>query len=351
MAKRDAAQAIQELRRAVTSGERKSFYLLHGDEDFGRDRQLRWLEEALAPEAPDFNRSVFHGDRFAATDFLRGYNSYPMMAAHRLLVLKDCDRLPVADCRDLEPIVDFPSETSIVIAVGAKLDLRRRLFQQMASKGHAIEFRPPFDNQVGPWIHRFAREQKIAIEPEAVDLLQLYIGNNLRELAGEIDKVQTYLGPGQPITASAVSETVAVSEGGDVFALADAAGSGDYPRCQRLLHELLTGGEDPARILAMVVRHFKLLLRARQFMATSGNSRNGLASHLGVAPFFVESYARQARNQAPDRLWKALSALLLADGRLKSLGRRQQTNTMAVLLHALCSGDSPSDRGRSRSQG
>ena len=52
MAKRDAAQAIQELRRAVTSGERKSFYLLHGDEDFGRDRQLRWLEEALAPEAP-----------------------------------------------------------------------------------------------------------------------------------------------------------------------------------------------------------------------------------------------------------------------------------------------------------
>ena len=333
---RDSASSLEELRRAVETGERRGYYLLHGDEDFGRERMVSWLTDALAPDAVDFNSTPFHGDRVETDEFLRVYYSYPMMSSHRLLVLKACDKLTVDQCRTFEQVIQNPSETSILLATGGKVDMRRKLFQQMARLGHSAEFRSPYDNRIGQWISGYAGELKVVIEPKAVDLLRLYIGNNLRELAGEIEKLQTYLGPGNPITADAVNDVVAASDSGGIFALADSIGGQDYPKCQRLLHDILARGEDPGRILAMVVRHYKLLLRTRDFMSGASNSRKELASHLGVAPFFVENYAEQASRYNSATLWRAMSDLLKADHRIRTLGRRQQVNIMEVMLFNLC---------------
>ena len=57
MAKRqgDSARSAERMRRAVETGDRERFYLLHGDDDFSRERLAAWLDQELAPEAVDFN--------------------------------------------------------------------------------------------------------------------------------------------------------------------------------------------------------------------------------------------------------------------------------------------------------
>ena len=343
MAKRrsDNRRTGEQLRQAVQAGDRERYYLLHGDDDFSRERTVTWLAQALAPEAVDFNRTTFHGDRLDVEEFFRVYYSYPMMASHRLLLLKDCDKISINDCRELEKVVESPSESSVVIAAGGKIDQRRKLFQQIAKQGKVAEFRPPYDSKIGQWIRDLARDLELDIEPDAVDLLRLYVGNNLRELAGELEKLRTYLGDRRPVTTAAVAEIVAASDSGGIFSLADAIGGQEYRKCQRLLHDILDRGEDPARVLAMVVRHFKLLVRAKSFLEDKSSLRQKLASHLGVAPFFVDGYAEQASRYPKRRLWRALSHLLKADDRLKSLGRRQQLNIMEVMLFDLCAWRSP----------
>ncbi len=326
------------LRKEIKSGKRALFYLLHGDEDFERDNTCAWLTEELAPSsARDFNLDLFHGDNFVFEDFLKVYLAYPMMAAHRLVVLKGCEKLSAGDCKQLESIIEAPAETTLLIAVGGKVDLRRKFFGQMAKKGHALEFRVPFENRLPQWIQDFVRDQGMRIEPEAVDLLRLYIGPHLRELAGALDKLASFTEESKKITRRAVEQVVGVTRGAGIFELTDAIGYQNTQKSMHLLHSLMAHGEDSGRTIAMIGRHFRLLLRAQDLLK-GRFSREQMAAHLGVAPFFLQGYLDQARRNSPQRLWEGLAALLEAEVRLRSRSRRQESTVMDLLVHRLCAG-------------
>ena len=91
-----------------------------------------------------------------------------------------------------------------MIAIGEKVDARRRLFKQMATAGHGVEFPALYDNEVPAWITRHCREAGLVIEPEGADVLRIYVGAHPRELASEIEKLALYVGEGHPITRESV---------------------------------------------------------------------------------------------------------------------------------------------------
>ena len=327
---------VEELRREIESGKRVPFYLLHGEEEFERDETCAWLADLLTPDqARDFNVDVFRGDDLVLQDILQVYASYPMMASQRLVLLRGCEKLSTEVCRGLEGIVEAPLESTFFIAVGGKIDLRRKFFQQLAKQGREIEFRVPFDNQIPQWIQRHVRKQGLAIEPEAVDLLCLYVGGNLRELAGEIEKLSVFVGEGEKITHQAVERVVGASRSTSIFEFTDAIGARNHPKSLLLLQRLLEQGEEPVRAISMIYRHFQLLLKAQTLVGKS-LSRDGMAGQLGVSPYFLNSYLNQARRYPRGSLWAGLGALLEADLRLKSQGRRQEPLVMDLLVQRLC---------------
>ena len=327
---------IDELRGEIESGKRVPFYLLQGEEEFEREETCAWLVDLLAPDqARDFNVDVFHGDDLVLQEILQAYASYPMMASQRLVLLRGCEKLSAEACRGLEKIVETPLESTFFIAVGGKVDLRRKFFQQLAKQGRMVEFRLPFDNQIPQWIQRHTRKRGLIIEPEAVDLLRLYVGGNLRELASEIEKLSTFVGEGEKITRQAVERVVGALRSISIFEFIDAIGARDHPKSMILLQRLLEQGEEPVRAVAMICRHFQLLLKAQTLVGRS-LSRQGMAGELGVSPYFLESYLDQARRYPRGSLWAGLGALLEADSRLKSQGRRQEHLVMDLLVQRLC---------------
>lgn len=321
-----------DLRQQLEEGARRPFYLLHGEEEYEREQTCRWLLQHLRPSvAPDFNLDVFYADSLDIGRFVDLYHAYPMMADHRLLVLRRCEGLSTAHADALESLTAAPIDGSVIIAVGSKLDMRRKLFRQIATKGWAVEFRIPFDNQVPQWITRLARQRGIRLESAAVHLLQLYAGTNLRELAGELEKLVTYAGEGTTITAAHVEALVGASHGTSIFSLTDAVGQLDHARASELLHELLAQGEEPTRIVLMISRHLQLLLKTQQ-LERGGVPRDEMARQLGISPFFLQSYRDQARRVEADILWRGMGVLLDSDARLKSRGRRQHGSTMDLCL-------------------
>ena len=332
--------AVADLRRAVEAGERVPFYLLYGEEEYERDATAAWLSQALAPDAaPDFNIDVFHGDTVVPEDFHKAYDAYPMMAGHRLVLLRACEKLAAAALEALADAVAAPAATTVVIAVGGKVDMRRKFFAQCARQGRAVEFRPPYDNELPQWVQRHSTSQGLKLDAEAADLLRLYVGANLRELAGEIAKLATYAGAEKNITRHAVERVVGLSRSTSIFELTDAIGHRDHPRSLALLHQLIEQGEDHGRTIAMMCRHFRLLLRAQNLLGAV-LPRAELASRLGVAPFFLKTYLDQASRYPSEQLWDGLGALLEADSRLKSQSRRQGSGIMDLLLYRLCVGTS-----------
>ncbi len=325
----------QDLRRELEGGQVQPFYLLHGDEDFTCQRTASWLLEKLHPEAPDFNVDQFSGEQFDLEHFIRVYQAYPMMAAHRLVVLRHCDKLTKDNAATLKEALDPAVPSSILVGVGAKLDMRRGLFQHMAKNGRAVEFRTPFENQLPQWVQTYARENGLRMAGDAVDLLVLYIGPNLRELASEIDKLALYVGDGQGIDRGAVEQAVGLWRGVNVFELADAVGHRQRDRAMALMRTWMEQGEEPGRAVAMIYRHFRLLLKARslQQQAVRGNE---MARQMGVSPFFLKNYLQQAQAYSTPLLWRGLEALLEADDQLKSRPRRQQGLIVDLLISRLC---------------
>ena len=330
-----------DLRQEVSSGKRVPFYLLHGDEDFERDNTCAWLVKALTPEvAPEFNVDVFHGDSFVLEDFLKVYQAYPMMASHRLVVLRGCEKIPGGSWTALDGILESPADTTLLVVSGGKVDLRRKFFAQLARKGRGVEFRVPFENQLSQWTQGYARQQGWKVESDAADLLRLYIGSNLRELASELGKLATFVGEGQPITRQAVEQAAGLPHSARIFDLTDAIGHQNQQRSLQLLHNLMEQGEDSGRAVAMISRHFRLLLKT-QTLFNASLSREQIAARLGVAPFFLKGYLEQARKYPAQRLWDGLGGLLEADIRLKSLGRRQERLVVDLLVHRLCARPMP----------
>ena len=326
----------EELRREVEGGAKVTFYLLHGEEDYEREATSTWLVDKLAPEtAREFNLEVFHADQFSLERFLDLYYSYPMLAAHRLVVIKGCQQLTADHCRSLETVVDKPAETTVLVAIGAKVDLRRRFFQQLAKKGRAAEFRPPFDNQLPQWIQRHATQRGLKLDGEAVERLRRGAGPGLRELAGELEKLSLYAGEGTKITGELVDLVVGGQPQGDIFALTHAIGMRQRAKAGQLLRSLLDQGEEPSRVLWMIHRHFQLLLKAQDLMRQR-LSKEELAGKIGISPFFLDRYLEQARVCQPIQLWEGMGALLWADDKLKSTAHRQGEALLELLVWRLC---------------
>lgn len=331
-----ARKGPEELRREVEAGVRAPFYLLYGEEDYERDATAAWLLEKLAPPAArEFNLEVFHADQFPLDRFLDLYYAYPLFASHRLVVIRACEQLNADLCRSLEGVVEKPAETTLLIAVGAKVDLRRRFFQQLGKKGRAAEFRPPFDNQLPQWILRLAGQRGLKMDAEAVERLRQGAGPGLRELAGEIEKLALFAGEGARITGQLVDQVVGGHPQGDIFALTHAIGQRQHARAAKLLRSLFDQGEEPGRMLWMIHRHFQLLLKAQELMRQRV-PKEELAGKLGVAPFFLDRYLDQARACLNSQLWEGMGALLWADDQLKSKAHRQEKALLELLLCRLC---------------
>ena len=336
MAKRAKGLSPEELLAEIAKGDIRPFYLLHGDEEYEREALVASLVEALVPaQTRDFNLDVLRAERLEVLDFFQVYETYPMMAESRLIVLRDAEALAADQCRGLERVFAAPVETSQLVVVGQKVDMRRKFFRELSRKGRALEFKPPYDNQVPQWIQRHAKRQGLQIEPAAIQLLSQYVGAKPRELASELEKLVSFAGVGHPITVSAVEQVAGITRGASVFDLADALGKGQGKLAQKLMQKFLSEGEEPTRAVAMVTRHFQLLLKAKVLMGKS-LPRDKMAAELGVAPFFLAGYLEQAQRRSAAWLWAGLSALSEADWRLKSQGRRQEHLVLDLLVTKLC---------------
>jgi DNA polymerase III subunit delta len=332
------ADLVQQFR----AGQRAPFYLLFGEEGFERDRAAAWLAGQLEPETgKDFNADVFSAEDTPPRAMVEAYNTYPLVASHRLVVIRDCDQLSVEACRELEAVVERPMDSSVLIAVGGKVDHRRRLFQRLGALGWVVEFTTPYADKLPQWIRSQARRAGASMDPRAADMLALLVGRNLRELAAEIDKAMTYVGVGGTITPEVVRALAGTDGQTNIFALADALGSGDVRNGLTLMRKLADLGEEPTRVVALLTRHFQLLLKARQAAADGRRGRDALARVLGVSPYFADSYAQQARNLSASRLWAAMGALRDADARVKSAGRRQCGLVLELLVMQLCKAAAP----------
>ncbi|HKV84982.1 MAG TPA: DNA polymerase III subunit delta, partial [Ktedonobacterales bacterium] len=228
-------------------------------------------------------------------------------------------------------VAEMPPTTVLVVLSDEKLESDSPL--ALAAKRHGKErvFAPPQGAGLEQWAENRARVQGVQLKREAAKLLVGEIGDNLRLLAHEVDKLATYVGRDGVIGEAEIRMLTPSAHVSRVFDLTDALSRRDRKRALALLHELLAAGESPLGIVAMTAYQTRALLQVKA-LAERGMRGPQIAQAAGLAPFVVDKSLPLARQFSFAQLEAAHRTLLDID---KALKLSKTTPEMALDLLAV----------------
>lgn len=253
-------------------------YLLVGGEDWLVRQALERIRAAVvAGPVAAFNDATFVAAEDREGSFVHTARTVPMMAARRLVVLKQVEEASVALLDALLAYAAAPVPSAVLVVTGEKfpgavggVDRGLRIVNAVKKTGFVAKL----DRQeVDPV--RFATEAAAGLgarlAPAGARLLVDFSGGELALVHAGVEKCATYVGEGGLITEEVVEAVCVSTAEAEVWALTDAIVGRDRARALAALHHLLEDGEAPHKLLANVA------WQLRQVLVLQDATRRGIA--------------------------------------------------------------------------
>jgi DNA polymerase-3 subunit delta len=333
------------------------FYLLHGDDEFTNHEQLKKLRQQ---GNFDYNQDTYNGGEVALATITVTCSTLPFLTDQRLVVIEGLPKKrkgettateqPVAAAASIatdsasgkggkakkgkksgknnsatragfekelaEFIAVMPSETVLVVLLDELLDAKNVLYKAAEQYGKMIQSTLPRGAAVESWITKRAKAIGVSITPEAVSMLANFIGNQLRLLSNELNKLATYVGKGATITADDVRLLSAQVQEARIFDFTDALTGRNRKQALDILHDLLADGEPPLKLISLITSQVRSLLLVKE-LSQKGMRGPQIATTIGIAPFVAEKSLRQVAKFNSSQLENTYRQLLATDAALK----------------------------------
>jgi len=312
-----------------------TFYVFHGADEFTRAETLADFKRRLGlPDTVDLNTTLLDGGRLTLAELRHICDTIPFLAEKRLAIVTGLlsrltsqkgQELSIAQQEYLDALADYlprlPETTRLVFVEEKPLPASHPIVQlaQREERGYVKRFDPPDAKVLPRWIEKRVGKHGGEIERQAAHQLAAVVGADLRLLDQEIVKLVTYTNAERAITGADVEAIVPYAQAAVVFDMVDALGRRDGRTAAQTLHRLLDSGEHPLRLLAMIVRQFRLLIQVKELKAQGAASRE-IAQALKLHPFPARKLHAQATHFTAAQLETVYRHLLDTDVAIKSGG-------------------------------
>ncbi len=346
-----SASSLKTLRDAI---KRRSFdgaYFISGEDDYQKDDAVRQLVEAtLEPGLRDFNLDTRCAVDLDAETLGVLLSTPPMMSDRRVIVLREVNALKKEARKALDQYLKSPASDLLLImtaAVGTKADTG------LSSSATTLQFDLLTGDRIPKWIsHHATSALGIRITEPAVELLQAAVGSDLHQLAGELDKLASYIqGHGEEIGEDAVAAIVGVRRGETQADLLDAVADRNVSRSLELVPHVLAQPKTTAVSIVMALSTQMLAISWGRARLDEGLSRARLAQEYfdllkETGAFTGRSWgsatavwARAAERWSREALDRALDSLLEADVALKESRVSSEEQLLATVVLSLCAAE------------
>ncbi|MCJ7577550.1 MAG: DNA polymerase III subunit delta [candidate division Zixibacteria bacterium] len=325
-----------ELLNRIKSKEIDPLYHFTGEEDFLKEEAWRKISTVLVPEdLKSFNLDLLYGSETSAVEIISKVSTSPINSEKRLVVVFDLHKLsPFYKDVLLSYLPKLPDFTCLILT-SPKLDdkaKKTKFYSTLNKLATTVDFPRLYDDKIPTWTEAKFREYGKKIAKEAVLILHKYVGNNLSDLASEIEKLVLYVGERESISSLDVESVVGLSKTYNIFQLNDAIGEKDCEKGLEILKNLFLLGEKPGTVIYRLAEHLERLIKTKNFVPQKGAS---LSSILKVHPYYAQKYPSQAVNFSQEELERGLVLLYQTDVDLKS-SRMPDKIVMELLVYNLC---------------
>lgn len=205
-------------------------YFFYGDEDFNIEKEIDKLKKGLDKNFLEMSFKTYDNPKFP--DLISVLRSQPMMFGKMLVIINCLDYFTKTfddkQIKEIESALENNNDNLDIAFVaalpregGKKLDSRKKLFKVLA-KHNAKECAsiPSYKTaELEDWVKKSAKSKSLKINPDAVTALISQVGNNLRQLDGELEKLKLMCFPDKIATKEMVKEICISNE--DLFAFSD----------------------------------------------------------------------------------------------------------------------------------
>jgi DNA polymerase-3 subunit delta len=337
------------------------FYVFHGPDEFSRAEFVAELQSRMGdPAMATLNTTYLDGRKATLEELRHACDSIPFMAERRLVIAEGfLSRLqpqrrsgagergekekagpaPGRE-RELERLLEYlptlPETTRLVFVENELLDGKHavlKLAEQLGS-GHVKEFVAPSRDALQQWIIERAASKDGNIGPRAAQALASYVGDDLRLLDQELEKLLSYVGGARPVSEDDVHLLTPYVRETSIFDMIDAVREGDGREALSLLHRLLDEGKAPLYLFAMIVNQFRTLIQVKGLL---GRNKSGqeIARELKLHPYAAQKAVQQARSFSQEQLRRIYSRLLETDLAIKT-GQMSDLLALDMLVVDLC---------------
>jgi len=303
------AEAVLEqvLADAVGSDRQESVRVLYGDE-------ARWEDVLAAARA---------GSLFASSRAVVVRRAELLKYA---AVPKDDEPAPEAPGRgkgkaEEDPVEAYavsPAPDATLVLVAARPDRRKRPWKGLLARVVVHDAAPRKGRALRGYVEQELRRRGLRFSREALDQLIEEVGQDLRRLMGEVDKLEAWTAGRAEITGEDVAALLGRGLGQPLYLLSDAFAARDVPRTLELLERLLGDGEAGLRVLVTLHRSLRQV-RGAVAMRAAGVPRPQIGAKL-LPPnmqFKLDALVDASRRWSERDLARALDVLGRTDLAIK----------------------------------
>jgi DNA polymerase III subunit delta len=260
-------------------------------------------------------------------------NAGSLFGDSRLIVVGDVDGARSMDGRrkgawkssDVEAVAGYlesPAPETVLALIADDLKSSSALWKACVKAGSVLAF--DVDRKLNDWVAKQIGARGVRAEPDAAAALVELIGDDLRTLTVEIDKLATWA-DGEPIGAREVEALVAPVKEVPPWDITDAWSEHDAPGAlsasERMFEREPRQRRDTAARLAAVLGAHLNRLRALKRLAAEGVTAKEAGERLKLHPFRARKLYAQAESFSEDELDQAMLRLAELDGALKGQSR------------------------------
>ncbi len=325
-----------KLQEELKKGSLSRYHLICGEERYMVRYYKNALRERLSAPEDEMNCTLFQGEQAEPSVIADVGQILPFMAERRLIIVQDSGFFKKAnDMADY--LADFPDTTYVVFAE-REVDKRSRLYKWISKNGCVTECKAQTEPMLKQWIAGYLKRQGKAMSNAAAEHLMERVGTDMETLNNELDKLISYVGERDAVGDEDIDAVCAGLTVSRIFEMIDAVALGERNRALRLYDDLLANREQPMSILYLFSRHINILLQLRE-LSPMGLSRSEIAKKIGIPPFTVPKYSKQAGLFTTSRLRGMLEQRIQLEEDFKRGRLSDQLAVEMFLIQALTNGE------------
>lgn len=292
-----------------------------GDEPYFLDKITDYIaDNVLQPEERDFNQSVVFGSDVTAAQVVDLAREFPMMATHRVVIVKEAQSLKNADLLVKYLATPVPSTILVLCYKGGKVD--RSVLAKAKTSGIVFESKKKRDYELPDFIMGYLKLRGVTIDNKSASMIAEHIGADLSRLTSELEKVMISMPANdRRITPDVVEQQIGVSKDFNVFELKNAIVTKNIFKANQIIKYFDNNPKAGSlySFVPLLFNYFQNLMIAHY--APEKNNENALANYLELkSSWAAKEYITGMRNYSATKVLNIIHMIKVTDAKSKGIG-------------------------------